>query len=117
MRCHNTRKFSVNIPAMQRCKSDFDFARLHYDLQRRYNDRSFCDTVVRLSPERALELYSQVLLKIDSHYVEVPQWKDLVDRGSDNLEVALSEPTFIARNVRRGRTSGTRRVSAANYAA
>ncbi len=77
----------------------FDFARLHYDLQRRYNDRSFCETVVRLSPERALGLYSQVLLKIDSHYVEVPQWKGLVDCGSDNLEVALSEPTFVARNV------------------
>jgi carboxyl-terminal processing protease len=77
----------------------FDFARLHYDLHRRYNDRSFCDSVVKLSPERALELYSQVLTKIDSYYVEVPKWKDLVDRGSDNLDVALSESAFIERNV------------------
>ena len=90
----------------------FDFARLHYDLERRYADRSFCDTVVRLSPERALELYSQVLLKIDSHYVEVPQWKDLVDRGSDNLEVALSEPTFVERNVAEADPAGGRRLPA-----
>ena len=33
----------------------FDNARLHYDLERRYADRSFCDLVARLSPERALE--------------------------------------------------------------
>jgi carboxyl-terminal processing protease len=77
----------------------FDYARLHYDLQRRYNDRSYCDTVARLPLERALELYSQVLLKIDSHYVEAPQWKDLVSRGNENLEVALSESVFLERNV------------------
>jgi len=77
----------------------FDVTRLHYDLQRRYNDRSFCDTVARLPSERALELYGQVLLKIDSHYVEAPQWKDLVSRGNETLEVALGEPTFLDRNV------------------
>ncbi len=48
----------------------FDTARLHYDLERRYADRSFCDMVTRMSPERALNLYGQVLLKIESHYVE-----------------------------------------------
>ena len=77
----------------------FDIARLHYDLERRYADQSFCDSVLRLSTERALELYSQVLLKIESHYVEVPQWKDLVERGSSNLEVALGEAVFANRNL------------------
>ena len=48
----------------------FDIARLHYDLERRYADRSFCESVLRLSAERALELYSQVLLKIEAQYVE-----------------------------------------------
>ena len=51
----------------------FDAARLHYDLERRYTDRSFCASVLRLSTERALELYSQVLLKIEAHYVEAPR--------------------------------------------
>ena len=77
----------------------FDTARLHYDLERRYADRSFCDLVARLSPERALNLYSQVLLKIESHYVEVPHWKELVDRGARGLVMALGEPTFVDRNV------------------
>jgi tetratricopeptide (TPR) repeat protein len=31
----------------------FDSARVHYDLERRYTDRSFCELVLRLSTERA----------------------------------------------------------------
>jgi carboxyl-terminal processing protease len=77
----------------------FDLVRLHYDLERRYADRSFCQSVLRLSTERALELYSQVLLKIESHYVELPQWKELVERGSSNLELALAEAVFAKRNL------------------
>lgn len=77
----------------------FDGARLHYDLERRYTDRSFCELVLHLSTERALELYSQVLLKIEAHYVDVPHWKELIERGTGNLDVALGEQTFIDRNI------------------
>ena len=77
----------------------FDAARLHYDVERRYADRSFHESVARLSTERALNLYAQVLLKIESHYVEAPRWKELLDRGTGNLRVALSEPAFLDRNV------------------
>jgi carboxyl-terminal processing protease len=77
----------------------FDASRLHYDLERRYSDRSFCESVLRLSTERALELYSQVLLKIESHYVEAPHWKELVSRGTGNVDVALGEAAFLNQNV------------------
>jgi carboxyl-terminal processing protease len=77
----------------------FDTARLHYDLDRRYADRSFCDMVARLSPDRALNLYGQVLLKMESHYVEIPHWKELVNHGARNLVMALGEPGFVDRNV------------------
>ena len=77
----------------------FDTTRLHYDLERRYNDRSFCATVLRTSAERSLELYGQVLLKIESHYVEAPHWSELVERGTRNLELALAERTFIDHNI------------------
>jgi carboxyl-terminal processing protease len=80
-------------------KQRFDNSRLHYDLERRYADRSFSDLVARLSPERALNLYSHVLLKIESHYVDVPHWKDMVDRGARGFVMALGEPTFVDRNV------------------
>jgi carboxyl-terminal processing protease len=80
----------------------FEVARLHYDLGRRYADRSFAASVSRMPAEKALELYLQVLLKIETHYVEQPAWKDLVNRGTSDLETALSEPVFLERNLPRG---------------
>ena len=77
----------------------FELARLHYDLGRRYADRSFAEKVSRMSAEKALELYLQVLLKIETHYVELPAWKELVNRGTSDLETALSEPVFLERNL------------------
>jgi carboxyl-terminal processing protease len=73
----------------------FDFTRLHYDLCRRYRDNSFRDAVVRLSLLDALDLYSDVLGKMQAHYVEIPRWKELVERGTNDLEVALTEVSFV----------------------
>jgi carboxyl-terminal processing protease len=81
----------------------FDFARLHYDLSRRYADRSFCEAVNTLPFARALDLYVQVLLKIQTHYVEAPTWKELLERGSNSLEVALGEPAFLEKNLSEGK--------------
>jgi len=76
----------------------FQFARLHYDVSRRYVDQSFLDVTAKLTPDEALDLYEQVLLKIQAHYVEAPDWKELVQHGTDNFEVALTEPVFLERH-------------------
>ncbi|KKL22519.1 hypothetical protein LCGC14_2434650, partial [marine sediment metagenome] len=93
-------------------KRRFDFSRLHYDVGRRYTDRSFLSAVAKMPDGRALELYGQVLLKVESHYVEVANWKRLVERGTNNFEVALSEPVFLEHNLpeqKRAATSSFRR--------
>jgi carboxyl-terminal processing protease len=77
----------------------FEFARLHYDLSRRYNDSSFAENMQRLPAGEAFDLYGDVLLKIQAHYVEAPDWKGLTERGMNDLVVALSEPAFLARHV------------------
>ncbi len=77
----------------------YEFARLHYDLGRRYADRSFLRASDALSREQALDLYSDVLSRLQAHYVEAPSWKDLVERGANDLEVALDEPVFLSRNL------------------
>ena len=77
----------------------FEFARLHYDLTRRYNDNSFAENMQRLPAAEAFDLYGDVLLKIQAHYVETPDWKELTERGMNDLAVALSEPAFLARHV------------------
>jgi carboxyl-terminal processing protease len=89
------RQYPNNTELQQR----FDAARFHFDLDRRYNDRSFCESVLRMSTERALELYAQVLLKIESHYVETPHWKELVAHGTNHLSIAMNEATFVGRNA------------------
>ena len=84
------------FPGERSLKVRFDDTRLHYDLGRRYCDQSFREMLGRLSLVEALDLYSDVLLKIQAHYVETPDWKGLVERGTNGLEVALREPAFLA---------------------
>jgi carboxyl-terminal processing protease len=78
----------------------FSVARCHYDLARRYADASFSATLAKLNLQQALDLYSEVLLKIHSHYVHGPNWAQLVDRGTSSLELALTDPVFIERNLK-----------------
>ncbi len=78
-------------------KSHFTTARLHYDLGRRYNDRSFRELLDGISARDALDQYNEVLLKIQTHYVDGPRWRELVDSGTAGLEVAMSEPLVLER--------------------
>ncbi len=89
------RQFPNNVSLQRR----FDLTRLHFDVGRRYNDTSFRNLLSQLSFQQAVELYGEVMLKIQSHYVESPHWKELVERGTNSLEVALSEPLFLSANT------------------
>ena len=74
-------------------------AKIHYDLGRRYGDSSFLRTISTLSEKQALSLYSEVLVKIESHYVTSPDWAQLVARGTQGLTIALSEKPFQRQNL------------------
>lgn len=74
-----------------------DVARTHLDIARRLTDQSYLAALDHLSPQEALELYAEVLLKIDTYHVNEPSWRHLVDRGMGNLDIALSEPAFVDR--------------------
>lgn len=87
------------FPGDQALQGRFDSCRLHYNLTRRYGDDSFCDLLTRLSLAEALEVYDEVLLKIDAHYVELCSWKELVEQGTNSFEVALAEPLFLSRHA------------------
>ncbi len=86
-------------PAEGSLERRFESARLHYDLGRRYADRSFCQSLGQLSAEKALDLYAAVLLKIQTHYVEEPNWRDLLTRSSNDFDVALGESVFRQQNI------------------
>jgi carboxyl-terminal processing protease len=86
-------------PTERDLEQRLQISRMHYDLGRRYNDRSFRETVAGSSSRQALDLYGEVLLKIQTHYVENPDWRRLAEYGAASLEIALTDPLFIETNL------------------
>ena len=79
-------------------KERYDFAKLHYSLDRRYNDRSFRKSITALSGQQALSLYSELLLKTSTHYVNAPAWRELGARGARAIDIALADQSFLSVN-------------------
>ena len=75
-----------------------DLAKLHYSLERRYHDRSFLKSISALNRRQALSLYSELLQKTNSHYVNPPPWRQLAMRGTTALDVALTDRKFVSVN-------------------
>jgi carboxyl-terminal processing protease len=87
------------FPAARHIEQRLQLCRIHYDLARRYTDHTFRDTIAGLSPRQAVDLYSEVLLKIQAHYVDTPDWRRLADFGNTSLQVALADPLFTEANL------------------
>lgn len=87
------------LPERREIQDRLTISRAHHDVTRRYSDSSFQRSVEKMSTEEATELFSEILLKIHTHYVQSPNWHDLVRRGTFMLEVALTEPAFLKRHV------------------
>jgi carboxyl-terminal processing protease len=78
---------------------------MHFRIVRRYQDRSFREVLLKLSRDRAMDLFEELLDRIESHYVEPVGLDPIVRRGLDNLEVALRDPTFLKTNATTAETS------------
>ena len=87
------------FPEDRSLRRRFDFARMHYDLRRRYSDSSHRDALNRLTLEQALDVYTEVLLKVQTHYVKAPHWKELLEQGINGFDVALGEPVFLSSHM------------------
>lgn len=98
-----------NNPNDRQLRRRHDAAKMHYDLGRRYKDRSFRRALLALGRQQALDLYDEVLLKIDTHHVDNPDWQRLVSRGTECLAVALDEASFREQHLQN--VSATRIVA------
>lgn len=85
------RKHAGNATMQQRLL----ICRLHYDVMRRYQDASFLQSIKATPTHQSLDLYSEMLANIETHYVDGVDWKKIARHGSASLEVALTEPSFI----------------------
>jgi len=90
-------------PEDQALQARFDVARLHYSLQQRYDDRSFRESLRTLRAAQALDLYSDLLTKIETHYYTNPPWQDISRRGANSLDIALANENFLRNHGIRAR--------------
>src|SRR5262245_49658034 len=74
-------------------------ARAHYDVCRRYGDPSYVSSLRTINERDAAAIYDDVLLKIQSHYVNEPQWQRVLNCGLTNVEVAVTEPQFVEKQL------------------
>lgn len=87
------------FPQQPKLEERLHLTRMHYDLAVRYGDPAFRESLTKLQRTKALELYDEVLLKIQSHYVEPPRWQHLVDHGTASLMEALLDPLYLENNL------------------
>jgi carboxyl-terminal processing protease len=74
--------------------------RVHHDVTRRYSDRSFLQTIDTSTPTDALQVFSEVIAKLEVYYVERIDYYKLALHGTAFLEVALTEPDFLSKHLR-----------------
>ena len=75
------------------------FARIHFDLDRRYADTSFIKTIKSTDANTSMNVYAEVLLKIQSYYVDEPNWANIVNYGLTSLKVAMQSDGFRQINL------------------
>jgi carboxyl-terminal processing protease len=100
------------FPQQAKLEERLHLTRMHYDLATRYGDNHYRDGLASIPKSKTLELYDEVLLKIQSHYVEPPKWQHLIDHGTATLMEALLDPLFLETNlpnVPQARVEGFRR--------
>jgi carboxyl-terminal processing protease len=83
-----------DFPDRRDLQDRLTLSHIHCDIARRYADRSYRQLVSRFDATQAMAVYTEVLQKIETHYVDDPQWQDMVWRGTANLDVALTKKPF-----------------------
>ena len=86
-------------PATRTIEQRLQLSRIHYDLGRRYNDRGFREALASMSGRQAIDMYSEVLEKVQDYYVDTPDWRRLGEFGVTALEIALADSQFLETNL------------------
>lgn len=76
----------------------FRVARFHYDIGRRFNDSSYQNKINTLGFIDSLQLYDEIISRIQANYVETLDWDCLFRHGLKDIEIALQDP-FFAKKV------------------
>jgi len=83
-------------PKLAACNERLQICRVHFDVTRRYSDRSFMQVVETSSASDAFQVLMEVLTKLEVYYVEPIDYYKLALHGTAFLEVALTEQDFCS---------------------
>lgn len=92
-------KESRHFPQSTKLYQRLVISRLHHDVIRRMQDESYVGSLSSLSTSQALDLYSEVLANLKTHYVDEVEWDRVQVHGTAALEVALTEEKFLSQLI------------------
>lgn len=87
------------LPLNKQITERMQISRVHLDVTRRYADRSFIESVERSTPAQSIEVYQDVVSKLETYYVDSIDYYKLALYGTAFLEVALTEREFIQKHL------------------
>ena len=96
-------------PGEAQLRRRLQIARLHHDVVRRTSDSAIEQIINTTSPTTVLDLYSEILARLEMSYVDNIQLTEIVRGGTAYLEVALMEPEFIKAHVNPARKENIER--------
>jgi carboxyl-terminal processing protease len=87
------------FPKLADVEHRLQIARIHHDIVRRYSDSTFLSSIDETDASRVLDLFSEVLSKLELNYVEPIDLTAVVRHGTAFLECALTEKDFLQRHL------------------
>ncbi len=84
--------------------------RIHFGVDRRYSDRSFEEKLLTKGRAEALDLFEDILTRVQYEYVEPIKETRFVAHGTESLYMALKNDRFTAKNNLEGKTEAIDRV-------
>ena len=84
--------------------------RIHFGVDRRYSDRSFENQLLTKGRAEALDLYEDILSRVQYEYVDSVSPTRFVAHGTESLYMALKNEKFLGRNVKPGNDEAVERV-------
>jgi carboxyl-terminal processing protease len=84
--------------------------RIHFGVDRRYSDRSFEEKLLTKGRAEALDLFEDILSRVQYEYVEPIKETRFVAHGTESLYMALKNDRFTAKNKLEDKTEAIDRV-------
>jgi len=84
--------------------------RIHFGIDRRYSDRSFEDRLLTKGRSEALDLFEDILTRVQYEYVEAISVTRFVAHGTESLYMALRNEKFLQRHFKTNQEAAITRV-------